>query len=242
MSNGTTSSETTTEVRDRLAIALDLPELDAAVRLARDLAPWFGVAKIGLELYSAAGPEAIRQVDALGLKVFCDLKLHDIPTTVGRAARVLGGLGVAYLNFHAAGGVDMLRAGVEGVLEGARDSGRPAPVPLGVTVLTSDPDASAFEVRLASAIESGCGGVVCSVQEIARVKRARQDFVTIVPGVRLDNGDRHDQARVGTPAQVAIAGGDVLVIGRVVSAAADPRATAREIHDSVADALASARV
>jgi orotidine-5'-phosphate decarboxylase len=242
MSKGTTSGETTTEVRDRLAIALDLPELDEAVRLARDLAPWFGVAKIGLELYSAAGPEAIRQVDALGLKVFCDLKLHDIPTTVGRAARVLGGLGVAYLNFHAAGGVDMLRAGVEGVLEGARDAGRPAPVPLGVTVLTSDPDASAFEARLASAIESGCGGVVCSVQEIARVKRARQDFVTIVPGVRLDNADRHDQARVGTPVQVAIAGGDVLVIGRLVSAAADPRATAREIHDSVADALASARV
>ena len=242
MSKGTTSSETTTEVRDRLAIALDLPELDAAVRLAQDLAPWFGVAKIGLELYSAAGPEAIRQVDALGLRVFCDLKLHDIPTTVGRAARVLGGLGVAYLNFHAAGGVDMLRAGVEGVLEGARDAGLPAPVPLGVTVLTSDPDASAFDARLANAIESGCGGVVCSVQEIARVKRARQDFVTIVPGVRLDNGDRHDQARVGTPAQVAIAGGDVLVIGRLVSAAADPRATAREIHDSVADALASARV
>jgi len=242
VSNGTTSSETTTEVRDRLAIALDLPDLDAAVRLARDLAPWFGVAKIGLELYSAAGPEAIRRVDALGLRVFCDLKLHDIPTTVGRAARVLGGLGVAYLNFHAAGGVDMLRAGVEGVLQGARDAGRPAPVPLGVTVLTSDPDASAFEARLANAIESGCGGVVCSVQEIARVKRARQDFVTIVPGVRLDNGDRHDQARVGTPAQVAIAGGDVLVIGRLVSAAADPRATAREIHDSVTDALASARV
>ena len=242
MSTGATSGETTTEVRDRLAIALDRPDLDDAASLARDLAPWFGVAKIGLELYSAAGPEAIRRMDALGLKVFCDLKLHDIPTTVGRAARVLGGLGVTYLNFHAAGGVDMLRAGVEGVLEGARDAGRAAPVPIGVTVLTSDADASAFDARLASAIEAGCGGVVCSVQEIARVKRARQDFVTIVAGVRLDNDDRHDQARVGTPAQVAIAGGDVLVIGRAVSAAADPRATARRIHDSVADALATARV
>ena len=242
MSAGTTSGETAIEVRDRLAIALDRPDLDDAVGLARDLSPWFGVAKIGLELYSAAGPEAIRQMDALGLSVFCDLKLHDIPTTVGRAARVLGGLGIAYLNFHAAGGVDMLRAGVEGVLEGAHDAGRTAPVPIAVTVLTSDPDASAFDARLASAIESGCGGVVCSVQEIVRVKRARQDFVTIVPGVRLDNDDRHDQARVGTPAQVAIAGGDVMVIGRAVSAAADPRATARQIHDSVADALAGRRV
>jgi orotidine-5'-phosphate decarboxylase len=235
-------TETITEVRDRLAIALDLPDLDDAVSLARDLSPWFGVAKIGLELYSAAGPEAVRRIDALGLRVFCDLKLHDIPTTVGRAARVLGGLGVSYLNFHAAGGVEMLRAGVEGVRAGAHDAGREPPVPIAVTVLTSDPDASAFDARLANAIESGCGGVVCSVREVALVKRARRDFVTIVPGVRLEDGDLHDQARVGTPAQVATAGGDVLVIGRSVSAASDPRATARQIHDSVADALASARV
>src|SRR5690606_34026746 len=109
-------------------------------------------------------------------------------------ARVLGGLGVAYLNFHAAGGVGMLRAGVAGVLEGAHAAGRVAPVPIAVTVLTSDPDASAFDVRLANAIEAGCGGVVCSVHEIARVKSARQDFVTIAPGIRLDDGDHHDQA------------------------------------------------
>jgi orotidine-5'-phosphate decarboxylase len=229
-------------VRNRLAIALDRPDLEDALRLAREVLPWFGVAKIGLELYSAAGPDAIRQMDDLGLRVFCDLKLHDIPTTVGRAARVLGGLGVSYLNFHAAGGVEMLRAGVEGVREGARDAQRAAPVPIAVTVLTSDPDASAFDARLANAIESGCGGVVCSVQEIARVKAARQDFVTIVPGVRVSDGDQHDQARVGTPVQVAIAGADVLVIGRAVSAAPDPRAAARQIHDSIGDALASSRV
>lgn len=238
MTAKTATGHATTDTRDRLAIALDRPDLDDALRLARDVSPWFGVAKIGLELYSAAGPDAIRQMDALGMRVFCDLKLHDIPTTVGRAARVLGGLGVAYLNFHAAGGVEMLRAGVEGVLEGAHEAGRVAPVPIAVTVLTSDPDASAFDVRLAYAIEAGCGGVVCSVQEIARVKRARQDFVTIVPGVRLDEGDRHDQARVGSPVDVAKAGGDVLVIGRAVSASADPRATARLVHDSVAEALA----
>ena len=235
-------TEADPEVRDRLAIALDRPDLDDAMRLARSVSPWFGVAKIGLELYSAAGPDAIRQMDALGMKVFCDLKLHDIPTTVGRAARVLGGLGVAYLNFHAAGGVEMLRAGVEGVLDGARDAERAAPVPIAVTVLTSDPDASAFDARLANAIESGCGGVVCSVQEIARVKAARQDYVTIVPGIRLETGDRHDQARVGTPAQVATAGGDVLVIGRTVSAAPEARVAAREIYDAVADAIASSRV
>jgi len=228
--------------RDRLAIALDVPSLADAVELARAVAPWFGVAKVGLELYSAAGPAMVEPLADLGLRVFCDLKLHDIPTTVGRAARVLGRLGVGYLNFHAAGGVDMLRAGVDGVREGARDAGRAAPVPLAVTVLTSDPDASAFDARLACAIEAGCGGVVCSVQEIARVKRARQDFLAVVPGVRLDGGDVHDQARVGTPAQVAAAGADVLVVGRAVGAATDRRAAARLVHELVSDALGSVRV
>jgi orotidine-5'-phosphate decarboxylase len=228
--------------RDHLAIALDVPSLVDAVELARTVAPWIGVAKVGLELYSAAGPAMVEPLADLGLRVFCDLKLHDIPTTVGRAARVLGRLGVAYLNFHAAGGVEMLRAGVDGVMEGARDAGRAAPVPLAVTVLTSDPDASAFDARLANAIEAGCGGVVCSVQEIARVKRARQDFVTVVPGVRLDGGDVHDQARVGTPGQVAAAGADVLVVGRAVSAATDRRAAARLVHELVTDALGGLRV
>jgi orotidine-5'-phosphate decarboxylase len=228
--------------RDRLAIALDAPSLDEAMDLARVVAPWFGVAKMGLELYSAAGPAAAVSLNELGLRVFCDLKLHDIPTTVGRAARVLGGLGIAYLNFHAAGGVDMLRAGVDGLREGAAAAGRAQPVPLAVTVLTSDPDASAFDERLANAIESGCRGVVCSVHEIERVKRARQDFVTVVPGVRLESGDLHDQARVGTPAQVATAGADVLVIGRTVSAAADRGAAARRVHDEVAGALSKSRV
>ena len=228
--------------RDHLAIALDVPSLGEAVELARSVAPWFGVAKVGLELYSAAGPAMVEPLADLGLRVFCDLKLHDIPTTVGRAARVLGRLGVAYLNFHAAGGVAMLRAGVDGVKEGARDAGRGAPVPLAVTVLTSDPDASAFDARLAYAIEAGCGGVVCSVQEIARVKRARKDFVAVVPGVRLGGGDVHDQARVGTPAQVAAAGADVLVVGRAVSAATDRTAAARLVHESVTGALGSVRV
>ncbi|MGO9873726.1 MAG: orotidine-5'-phosphate decarboxylase [Acidimicrobiia bacterium] len=228
--------------RDRLAIGLDVPSLEEALQLAGDVSPWFGVAKVGLELYSAAGPAAVEPLRELGMRVFCDLKLHDIPTTVGRAARVLGRLGVTYLNFHAAGGVDMLRAGVEGVFEGARDAGRTAPVPLAVTVLTSDPDASAFDERLAAAIEAGCGGVVCSVHEIARVKRAQKDFVTVVPGVRAEDGDRHDQARVGSPAQIASAGADLLVVGRLVSAAADRRVAARQVHQSVADALENRRV
>jgi orotidine-5'-phosphate decarboxylase len=106
-------------------------------------------------------------------------------------------------------------------------------------VLTSDPDASQFDARLAAAIDGGCRGVVCSVQEVARVHDARPDFITIVPGVRFDDGARHDQARVGTPDAVARAGADVLVIGRAVTHASDPRAAARRAFDAVTNALAS---
>jgi orotidine-5'-phosphate decarboxylase len=225
------------DVRHRLAIALDVPDLDHAEQLAKEVAPWFGVAKVGLELYSAAGPEAVARMRALDLEVFADIKLHDIPTTVGRAARVFGRQGVRYLNFHAAGGVDMLRAGVEGLADGARDAGHTAPVPIAVTVLTSDPDAGAFDVRLANAIDAGCGGVVCSVQEIERVHAARPDFVTIVPGVRFADGAVHDQARVGTPESVVLAGGDVLVIGRAVTRSGDPRAAAQRVSDAIVNAL-----
>ena len=226
------------DVRNRMAVALDVSDLDRAEQLAKEMAPWFGVVKVGLELYSAAGPDAVAHMRALDLDVFADIKLHDIPTTVGRAARVLGRQGVRYLNFHAAGGVDMLRAGVEGLAEGARDSGQAPAIPIAVTILTSDPDVRAFDDRLACAIEAGCGGVVCSVDEVGRVHAARPDFVTIVPGVRFADGTRDDQARVGTPERVARAGGDLLVIGRAVTRADDPRAAAQRAFDAVATALA----
>lgn len=227
------------DVRSKLALAIDVSDLDHAEQLAKEVAPWFGVAKVGLELYSAAGPEAIVRMRALDLDVFADIKLHDIPTTVGRAARVLGRHGVRYLNFHAAGGVEMLRAGVEGLAEGALDGGHAPPIPIAVTVLTSDPDTSAFDARLAAAIESGCGGVVCSVQEIERVHALRPDFVTIVPGVRFADGAQHDQARVGTPEGVARAGGDVLVIGRAVTQADDRRAAAQRVTEAIVNALSN---
>jgi orotidine-5'-phosphate decarboxylase len=213
----------------RLALALDVPDLDDAATLAKRLDEWFGVAKIGLELFSAAGPAAIERMQQLGFDVFLDLKLHDIPTTVNRAARVLGRRGVRYCNFHAAGGEAMLRGAVEGLAEGARDASLPAPVALAVTVLTSDPDASTFDTRLGAAIASGCGGVVCSVHEIERVKQAREDFVTVVPGTRLEGGDLHDQARSGTPFEAARLGADVIVIGRSVTQADDPEAVAQRI-------------
>jgi orotidine-5'-phosphate decarboxylase len=215
-----------------------VPDLEHAEQLAKEVGQWFGVAKVGLELFSAAGPEAISHLRALDLRVFVDLKLHDIPTTVGRAAHVLGRYGATYVNFHAAGGVDMMRAAVNGLREGARDAGHPEPVPIAVTVLTSDPDTSAFATRLDDAIESGCRGVVCSAHEVARVHAARPDFVTIVPGVRFAEDARDDQARIETPDGAAREGADVLVIGRSVTAADDPRAAARRVFDAVAGATA----
>jgi orotidine-5'-phosphate decarboxylase len=219
------------DVRHRLALALDVPDLATALRTARELAPWFGIAKVGLELYSAAGPDAITRLRELGLDVFADLKLHDIPTTVGRAARVLGGHGVRYLNMHAAGGETMLRAGVDGLRHGAADAGHARPNALAVTVLTSDDDASAFDERLSIAVSAGCDGVVCSMHETARAKAAR--MFTIVPGVRMRDDDRHDQARVGTPEEALAAGADVLVIGRAVTRADDPPRAAQAVHAAV---------
>src|ERR1700736_2405040 len=102
-------------IRDRLALALDVDDPVEATRLVRELKPWFGVAKVGLELFSASGADGVLSIADEGMRVFVDLKLHDIPTTVGRACRVLGALGVSYLTMHAARGVPMLRAGVEGL-------------------------------------------------------------------------------------------------------------------------------
>lgn len=224
----------TTTTKTRLAVALDVPDLDAAAALVQRLRPWVDVAKVGLELFAAAGPDAVRRMRDLDVDVFLDLKLHDIPTTVGRAARVLGRLGVRYCNFHAAGGEAMLRAGVEGLTEGAREASLTAPVPLAVTVLTSDPDTSAFDERLERAVASGCGGVVCSLHEVERVHRVREDFVTVVPGTRVAGDDTHDQARTGTPIEAAQLGADVIVLGRTVTAAGDPEAVAARVAEQIA--------
>jgi orotidine-5'-phosphate decarboxylase len=227
-----------TEVRDRLAIALDVGGPDEAEATARRLAPWFGIAKVGLELYAEAGPAIIDRLQILGFSIFADLKLYDIPTTVERAARALGRHGVDFLNFPAAGGAAMLEAGVTGLADGARDAGYPPPVALAVTVLTSDADLAAFDERLAAAVAAGCGGVVCSAYEIAVVKEHAPALSTMVPGIRLTGDATHDQARVATPGEAVALGADWLVIGRTVTAARDPEAAADSVVRDAANALA----
>ena len=229
--------------RDRLALALDVDDLVEALRLARRLRPWFGVAKVGLELFGAAGPETVSALSAEGYGVFLDLKLHDIPTTVGRAARVLGGLGAAYATVHTQGGEAMMRAAVSGMAEGATATGAPTPCVLGVTVLTSDalatPEMLASRSELAA--RAGCGGLVCAAADLAVTRRAAPGLVTVVPGIRLPGASTDDQARAATPAGAMAAGADILVVGRAVTAAEDPEAAAAAVLDEVASSMAAPR-
>jgi orotidine-5'-phosphate decarboxylase len=222
------TEETTPELRAKLALALDVDDLVAATRLGKKLAPWFGVAKVGLELYTAAGPDAIAALNNMGYEVFCDLKLHDIPNTVGRSARVLGALGVHYVTFHTHGGVDMLRAGAEGLAEGAVGAGLDQPVALGVTVLTSDDTAPPHIVpkRLKVAVEGGCGGIVCAAADLPDARTIAPRLARVVPGIRPAGSPTHDQARSATPAEALAGGADMLVIGRAVTAADSPEEAA----------------
>lgn len=224
------------EVRARLAVALDVDDAVAALRLARELRPFVGVAKVGLELYSAAGPDVVGALGELDFEVFCDLKFHDIPTTVGRAARVVGALGARYLNFHAQGGAAMLAAGVEGFLSGAADAGLPVPSPLAVTILTSDADAPAevLATRVQAAATAGCVGVVCAATDLAEVRRVAPTLITVVPGIRPAGAALNDQARVASPAEAIAMGADLLVIGRPITHAESPAAAAAAIASSIA--------
>lgn len=222
-------------VRDKLALALDLDDLVAALRLARELRPWFGVAKVGLELFSAAGPDAIGGCVDLGYDVFLDLKMHDIPTTVGKAARVIGAFGATYLTLHAHGGVPMLRAGVEGFAEGATNAGLPAPIALGVTVLTSDDGAPPHVMpkRVLVAVEAGCGGIVCAAADVREARQYAPRLKMVVPGLRPAGVSPHDQARAATPREAFDAGADLLVVGRAVTQAPDPAAAADALTTSL---------
>ena len=224
-----------TDIRDALAISLDVDDLIVAERLAQELQPYFGVAKVGLELYSAAGPDAVPLLIDMGYRVFLDLKFHDIPTTVGRAARVIGAVGGSFLNMHAAGGVDMLRAGVEGLADGAAAVGMKPPMALAVTILTSDAVAprDVMTERVEAALKAGCGGVVCAASDVALVKEIGPELFAVTPGVRPSGDPIHDQGRPATPAEALAQGADLLVIGRSVTAADDPVAAAARLVESL---------
>ena len=217
--------------------ALDLPDLTKCLAVARAVAPSVGGLKVGLEFLSALGPGAVKDIVSLGKPVFADTKFHDIPNTVAGAARAVAALGIAMFNVHASGGAAMMRAAKE-----AAASVDPNVKAIAVTVLTSmdDTDLSAVGqpaaadqvVRLARlAQSSGLDGVVCSPREIAAVRAAcGADFLIVTPGIRPAGADLADQRRVATPEAALKAGADVLVIGRPITAAADPAKAAAAIH------------
>jgi orotidine-5'-phosphate decarboxylase len=221
-------------VRDKAVLALDVDDLVAAMRLARLLRPYFATAKVGLELFSASGPEAIEALLAEEYRVFVDLKLYDIPTTVARAAKVVGSLGASYLTLHLQGGGPMVIAGVEGFAEGARSAGATAYFPLGVTVLTSQPKAPPEEIqRLAAvAVEGGCWGVVCAATDVPSVRAVAPGLTIVVAGIRPPWAGSDDQARPATLGAALDAGADLVVVGRAVTSASDPVAAANAIFCS----------
>ncbi len=230
-----TTAESSGHLRSRLALALDVDDAVEAQRLAKELSPWFGVAKVGLELFSAAGPSVVQMLINDGYEVFLDLKMADIPTTVRKACTVLGALGVSYLTVHAFAGPAVLRASVEGLTKGAALAGLEVPAVLAVTVLTSDADAPPHILgkRVTVAAETGCAGVICAASDVAEAKQIAPRLLTVVPGLRPAGTPVHDQARAATPAAALSAGADILVIGRAVTAAADRAAAAESLVASL---------
>lgn len=226
-------------LRQRLALALDFDDTVIASRWAARMRPWFGVAKVGLELFSAAGPPVVAELMEAGFSVFVDMKLADIPTTTHRAARVLGALGASYLTVHTFAGESTLKAGVEGLAEGADRAGLPAPVALGITVLTSEKEAPPELVRerVEAARDAGCGGLVSAASDLAVARAEAPGLLAVVPGIRLAGTSMDDQSRSATPAEAMRAGANMLVIGRAVTAAALPEAAASTIVEELSSAV-----
>jgi orotidine-5'-phosphate decarboxylase len=238
MSGGVNSSDRLAAAQQRIVLALDAPDLATAASLLARVRDSIGAVKIGKELFTAAGPEAVRALHATGLPVFLDLKYHDIPNTVAGAVRAAGRLGVRWMTLHTSGGAAMLEAAAQ-----ARDAlPEPRPRLLGVTVLTSlgETAADAEEIVDRALLAQRCGldGAVASPQEVARLRAAcGPDFLLVTPGVRPAGAAADDQQRVATPAQAIRDGADLLVIGRPITAAPDPAAAAQALGREIAAAL-----
>lgn len=231
------------EPKDRIFAALDTTDAEKAVALAESLAGIVGGMKIGKEFFTAHGPQGVARITALGMPVFLDLKFHDIPNTVASAVRAALPMKPFMLNVHALGGAKMMAQAAQAAAEAGADR----PLVLAVTVLTSMSPADLAGVgiptepgeqvlrlaRLAQA--NGMDGVVCSAHEAPMLRAALgPDFKLVTPGIRPAGASKDDQSRVVTPRDALAKGADYLVIGRPITAAADPAAAARAIADGLA--------
>jgi orotidine-5'-phosphate decarboxylase len=238
--------------RSSLIVALDFDSLATAVKFAKQVADLVGMFKIGSQLFTSAGPEAVRQVAQLGTGIFLDLKFHDIPNTVAGAVLASAAMpGVQLVNVHALGGTAMMRAAAQAVSAGV-PMGADRTRLLAVTILTSMDQKAIREVGIGGAPnvrvvklaklaqKAGVDGVVASVREAKAIRKAcGREFLIVTPGVRPKDksvGAKDDQARTATPREAIKAGADFIVVGRPILAAADPRAAAQEIVDEIAAA------
>jgi orotidine-5'-phosphate decarboxylase len=223
--------------RQRLIVALDVSSAAAAQKIVAAVGDSAFCYKVGMQLYTAEGPQVVRDLAGSGRKVFLDLKYHDIPSTVAAAVREAAGLQVSMLTVHASGGGTMLAAATK-----AAASANPSLIVLAVTVLTSFDDRDLDEIgihdhlrdqvlRLAAlALTNGCRGIVASAREASALRsKLGSDFVIVTPGVRPAGTDVADQARVVTPAAAITAGATHIVVGRPITGAADPGSEARAI-------------
>lgn len=226
--------------------ALDVPTADLALKLALEIAPAVGAFKIGKELFTSAGPDIVKRVRDTGAAVFLDLKFHDIPNTVAKAVAAAVRLDVQMLTLHTSGGSEMMRAAEQAAQQTAQQSGRAAPLVLGVTVLTSHDAGSLAEIgwepnvgqqveRLAQlAAKSGLRGLVCSPLELVALRRVLPAAMQLVtPGIRTGAEKADDQKRTLTPRAALQAGANWLVIGRPIYAAPNPRLAAEQILASL---------
>ncbi|MCR5795579.1 MAG: orotidine-5'-phosphate decarboxylase [Solobacterium sp.] len=204
--------------------------------------------KIGMELTYACGLDIVRDIKAMGHKVFLDLKLHDIPNTVKGGMKNLAKLGVDIVNCHCAGGIAMMKAAKEGILEGTPEGQEPAKL-IGVTILTSvSQEAMNEELGIEGTVldtvkryarnakEAGLDGVVCSVHEAKAIHEAcGEDFLTVTPGIRLAGGSADDQKRIATPLYAREQGCDMIVVGRSITKSDDPKAAYDMIEKEISD-------
>jgi len=229
-------------MRNPIIAALDVPTAEQALKLAKEIAPAVGAFKIGGELFTSAGPDIVRWVRDTGAAVFLDLKFHDIPNTVAKSVASAVRLDVQMLTIHTSGGLEMMHAAEQSCQQTALQSGRNAPLVLGVTVLTSSnsdtlaeigctPNVGAQVERLALlAVKAGLRGLVCSPLEIVGLRQILPAHIQLVtPGIRTGAEKADDQKRTLTPREALDAGANWLVIGRPIYAAENPRQAADKI-------------
>ena len=239
------------KAKEKLIVALDVDSAGRALNLFDQLRDVVGMFKIGSQLFTAAGPEIVRQIVARGGRVFLDLKFHDIPNTVAAAGIEATRLGVSIFNVHAAGGAEMMKRTAEAVVEIARREALAKPKVIAVTVLTSldqksleqigiNDDPHSMVARLArSAADCGLDGVVASPQEIRLIRQtiSTPEFLIVTPGIRSSNDVGDDQRRTLTSAEAIKAGADYLVVGRPILNAKDPVDAAGRVVAEIDDAL-----